>query len=555
MKRSGLDDVHVACDLDTLPLPAGWRRENCTCAGKRAFLLLSEPGATPLAIPLVATGWLSLHLGVFRPAGMPARLELKLASQPYWRTIQPYVLIGDIGDSVQDVRLGPWRVAAGDQLLIQPSTAGTAAIAWMRLAADAAPVTPPRGRAGAVIDVHDVITRQYRLHQPDDLRAVIAPYAESSFDRICWGTAAGTFRAAYFSNVMPALGECGSPSAAGRTAAGVMAMFRRHRADPLDTVIDFTHRMGMQLWADDRICHGFEPSDASTRHLMSPFADENQSMRVLDIDGKPNAQATFSLAYAGFVDLKVRFLVEQAQRGVDGIHINFTRKLPVVGWEPPVLDSFISAHGLDPRKAPRKQWIAAWLAHRCTFATAFMRQLRAALDAATGGRRVPISVQVPHGWNFSTGMLQCQFEALDVATWAAEGLIDVIAPSENLWLTPISLDRFRPAVKDTSCELWGCVHQRARECLPPGMTDDPPTQQPEAHVDPMLVARAASDLLNQGAHGIYLWEAGELPTVPQRWDVLRHLGDTTRLRSWFTPSLGSTDGRERIASQVVTWSR
>lgn len=531
--------------LETVRLPAGWRRDVYTQADGQRQCVLSphELNAAPLVVPLASAGWQRIHVGVFRPRNTAARLRVKLSGDRYWRTIQPMVLINDPGGTVQDLCLGPWHVAQEDHLLIQPASFGCAAVAWVWGEQVAAPSGPRRkGRLGAVIDVHDVITQQYRIEEPDDLRAVIAPFADSGFDRICWGTAAGSFVATYFSDAMPVFGRGDADTPQARTAARFMEMFERHGEDPLDAVIDFAHDVGLELWADDRICHTFDPANAATRHLVSPFVAENQHMRVLDMDGQPSPAATLSLAYPQFRDLKVRFLTEQARRGVDGVYLDFTRKLPVVGWEEPVLDSFVRTHGFDPRQRPVEQWIHDWLSHQCEFVTTFIRELRASLDRVTGaGRRMPLAVQVPHGWHHTTGTLQCTFEGLDVATWASEGLVDIVVPSAELWYTPISLERFRAALRGTNCAVWGCVHQRAQECIAA-----PSAKMPEAHMDPWLIARAAADLLNQQAEGIFLWEAGELPTVPQRWDVLGDMGDRERLCAQFVPRLGPYDSSQSV---------
>jgi hypothetical protein len=178
-----------------------------------------------------------------------------------------------------------------------------------------------------------------------------------------------------------------------------------------------------------------------------------------------------------------------------------------------------------------------------------MRELRAALDEVEEetGRRVPIASQVATGWQFARSIPECAMDGLDVATWAREGLVDIVAPAKGLFHDEIHLDHFHRLLEGTNCELWGCIHQRARECYPFDFRDHRDASHLESRVDPWIVMRTAADLYNQGAAGVFLWESGELPTVPARWEVLKHLGDRQRLTNMFGPPIGFYDGRHRFA--------
>jgi hypothetical protein len=68
----------------------------------------------------------------------------------------------------------------------------------------------------------------------------------------------------------------------------------------------------------------------------------------------------------------------------------------------------------------------------------------------------------------------------------------------------------------------------------------------EAHVDPWLVLRTAADLYQQGVEGVFLWEAGQTPAVPQRWEILKRLGDREWVTQQFGRPVGPTDGRASI---------
>ena len=536
--------------LARLALPSGWNRRTIRRDGREICVLEAEHPADVLAVPLECVGRREIHLGVVRPRGVAASMQVRFSSDRFWRKVQPHLFIDDPGGGLQDGNLGVREVSRGESLLLRTEPGCRGAIGYLYcVPAEAEEETPNKRNVGAVIDVHNVYSK-HRIDEPDDLLGVIAPFAESDFDRICWGTAGGSFRATYLSEVMPRLGEglTEFPREAGRITAGVLAMFERRGVDPLRLVVDFAHEIGLQLWANDRICHCFDPADRRQIHLMSDFYERNQHMRVLTMEGDKHFQAMLSLAYPEFRDLKVRFLVEQARRGVDGIYLDYTRKSPVVGWEPAVLDSFKTKYGKDPRALPEAEWMTDWLAHQAGFVTLFMRELRAALDGveAESGRRLPVAAQVPAGFRFYRSIPECYGNGLDVAAWAQEGLVDIVAPSTDLWHSPIRLDHLSPMLEPTRCELWGCIHQRAEECYPSRQAAADENLYLEAHVDPTIVLRTAADLYNQGAAGILLWESGELPSVLPRWECLKGLGDRDGLADLFGPRIGSVDGRRRI---------
>lgn len=549
-QSAGGVSLDASAALIHLPLPSGWERRALQCEGREVCILSANHPADALAVPLRATGRVEVHLGLFRPRGKVCSMQVRLSSERLWRRVEPMLFTDDPGGGLQDGLLGVFDVRPEDALIIRTEPASCASLAYVRTAA--APASGGmrcRKNVGAVIDVNSSWGK-YRIEEPDDMLAMIAPYADSDFDRICWNTAAGSFRATYFSNVMPLFGEGSTvfPMQSAKRAADVMAMFQRRGVDPLELVTDFAHKIGLQLWADDRICHAFDPDESAYAFLCSDFYAKNQHMRVMTMEGQKHWQAMLSLAYPEFRELKVRFLVEQARYNVDGIYIDFTRKSPMVGWEPPVLDSFKAIYGKDPHDLPEIEWNADWMAHQAGFVTQFMRELRAALNEVESqtGRHLPVAAQVPAGWRFHRNMPECYANGLDVAAWAREGLVDIIAPSDDLWYRPIHLDHLPALLEGTHCELWGCLHQRAPECFPSRHAADDANVYLEAHVDPMIILRSAADLYNQGAAGIFLWESGELPSVLPRWEVLKHLGDRERLKGMFGPSVGFMDGRGRM---------
>lgn len=543
-------------DLGGLSLPPGWERRTISAEGGSYHLLQGHHPAEVLAIPLEAGGWHEVFLGLFRPKAQHGSMHVRLSSQGHWRRMRPMHFIGDPGGGLQEGLFGTFELRREDQLLVRTEPHHAAGMGFVRLVPCSPEIFQRHPNAGVVFDGNMALST-FHIEDAEDLEAVLAPYIESDFDHIFWGTGVGSYQPLYFSQALGWHGqeqtEFMSPARA-RTAE-VMRAFHRKGLDPLRLAVDFAHTNGLQLWANDRISknheHDFRPDSIGGRFLMA-----HRDQRVQSAPGVLEPQVTMSFAYPEIREMKIRGLVEQARYGVDGIYLDFLRKSPIVGWEPAVLGSFKEKHGFDPsqRQCPREDWLHDWLAHQCSFVTRFMRDLRSALDEEGKriGRRIPVAAHVPGRWHFSEGIPLCSFDGLDIVTWAKEGLVDILALSgtDCLWHEHVSMDRIGPLVSGTGCKLWGSIGQWVKEALPARgegtryAIDDPSAPaSPMADLDPWRVARAAADFYNQGADGVLVWEAHELPCVPQRWEVLRKIGHRDWLRKAFGHPIGPMDGR------------
>lgn len=535
-------------ELASIPLPKGWRKANHSSAGQEVVVLQAEPDADVLVVPLNAAGRREIHLGlVARPKFRNAAMQVKVSTDPFWRRVRPMRFIDDSALAIQDGCLGVFDLRSDSQLLVRAEPVDVAALAYVAtVEPDCAAPQRHKRNVGAVFDTNMSISR-YRIGKPEDLRAVLAPYIDSDFSHIFWGTGVGSYSPLYFSEALGWHGQEQKEFMADHRerTAGVMRMLAERGVDPLRFAIEFCHAHGLQLWANDRVSknheHDFRDDFPGGRFLL-----QHQEKRVQDIDGSLHDQVTMSFAYPEIREMKVRTLVEQARYDVDGLYIDFCRKAPLVGWEPVVLDSFRRKHGLDPRQKPRGEWFIHWIEHQCGFITQFMRDLRKALGQVEKerGRQIPVAAQVNGGWRFTDGIPSCKTEGLDVETWAREGLVDILAPAEwtALMHAHQSLDRFGPLVEGTACKLWGALGPQFREGH---RSKEERTQYgPEcADLDPWRLMRHAADMYNQGADGVYIWEAQDMPSVPQRWEVLKNIGDRQELNRIFSPLIGPFDGR------------
>jgi hypothetical protein len=390
----------------------------------------------------------------------------------------------------------------------------------------------------------------YRVEEPDDLLAVLRPYAESDTSDIFWGTTVGTYRPLYHSESLGFHGQDSPPQTMRHreTAAEAMRALARRGVDPLRHAIGFAHANGLRIWANYRISKNHE-HDFSPDYPGGRFLTVNGDKRVLDKGGSPHHQVTMSFAYPEIRAMAVRSLLEQARYGVDGLYIDFCRKYPLVGWEPVVVEAFKRQTGKDPFVLPQAEWQHDWIAHTCGYVTQFLRELRASLAAEEKrrGRRIPIAAQVPGGWRFPLGVPAAMLDAMDLLTWAREGLVDIVAPSEwtALMLETQCFDRMAPLLEGTGCELWGAIGPHFREAL--GTIEERAAFDGAlADTDPWRFMATAHDYYSQGADGVYLWEAHDLASVPQVWNVIRRMGDRDFLRRTFGDKLGRFDGSHWI---------
>ncbi|MHC4872861.1 MAG: hypothetical protein ACYTFY_13550, partial [Planctomycetota bacterium] len=123
----------------------------------------------------------------------------------------------------------------------------------------------------------------HHIEEPDDLIAAVQPFAEGGFNRICWGTTAGSYSALYFSKYIDCFGTGRSEFlrlAHVRTAA-VMQMFKGKGIDPFDMMKDYFQGKGLEFWADNRICHSYLPGEHDDTFHTSYILDNNDK-RVLD---------------------------------------------------------------------------------------------------------------------------------------------------------------------------------------------------------------------------------------------------------------------------------
>ena len=104
----------------------------------------------------------------------------------------------------------------------------------------------------------------------------------------------------------------------------------------------------------------------------------------------------------------------------DGVCLCLIRGLPLVLYEPIMVEGFKKRYGADPRELDETD--SRWMEYQGTVITAFVKQAKQALKP-----HQRLSVIVP------ATELDCRRWGLDVATWVKDGLIDDLLPTGQLF--------------------------------------------------------------------------------------------------------------------------
>ena len=186
-----------------------------------------------------------------------------------------------------------------------------------------------------------------------------------------------------------------------------------------DTVIKYAHEAGIKIYIGKRmgVSHGVAfPYDGEAYNVS--FAKSHMEMRCKNRDG--SYVDAVSLAYQEAQDAVIEDLVKFASQDCDGVTLVYTRGIPFVLFEEPVLELFRQRYpGVNPCELPLNDERVKTV--HCEILTGFMRRLHSALEAECKRlNRRPLAVHAYVG----TSLEDNRMIGLDIEAWAREGLID-----------------------------------------------------------------------------------------------------------------------------------
>ncbi len=294
--------------------------------------------------------------------------------------------------------------------------------------------------------------------------------------------------------------------------------FREHFLEkginPIEVMAQQLHRHGIPLFVGYRMNAWYDaPMD---QFYVARYWRERPQWRVQPYRGK--VYAARSYVYPEVRRFHLEMIKEYLDLGVDGVHLEFMRHPPFVGYDAPLVEAFKKEYGVSPLDPDFSQW-KEWRKAQSAVMTNWMREVRSLLNRE--GRRYPLTVRFDHR-NYAG-------QALDVEQWVKEGLIDAIMPGDyTIRNHPIDLAPFRRMIKGTKVKLYSSHSPEETGTRDPTAEDDAKGEMPPQGAVPHDDIKAfLIDAFRQGASGVYMFNNGGVGPHHswkrleelERWDV------------------------------------
>ena len=196
-----------------------------------------------------------------------------------------------------------------------------------------------------------------------------------------------------------------------------MGIWKEKGWDSLQVVRDYAKKRGWEFQVYIRM-GAFKAPFPFDVHENSKFFNEHPEYHCLDREGKRVCRLSY--AYPEVQNHMLRLIDEIAGYGPDGVCLCFIRGVPVVLYEPVMVEGFKKRYGMDPREL--EELDPRWTAYQGEVMTAFVKRVKQALKP-----NQRLSVIVP------ATELDCRRWGLDVATWVKEGIIDDLLPTGQVF--------------------------------------------------------------------------------------------------------------------------
>ena len=538
-----LDRCEPADALSNEAIRGHWRTlEYATDYLAGVMLLVGPETAAPeIRYPLAASGLHAISVGLYTQPGVTMRLLIRLTDDPAfanlvipqleagWTThsaeseqiYETFWKIADLSEQEIVLRQVIWRQTPGDA---PGALLGLdAAVAYIKLvplneAEDAAHradlARTDTRRLFAHNDAHGPHW-MYRLTEAEGTRREIECYRGTDFGRIYWEAGSGDQM-----NYPTKIGDIPTGETiqdfgrqGDRYVAESRRIFRDKGIDPLAVAIESAHEFGLELHASYRVAGFMNPPPLADWHPPTSFWHRHPGLRGVDRAGNPTPRMAYS--YPQTREFALSLLREIAAYPVDGVCMFYNRRLPLVEYEPPLVEGFLAEFGEDPREIDTND--PRWLSFRARVLTGFMRDLRRAMDEAgqAQGRAKRIEVSA-----IVMGVDRENIQhGIDARSWIEEGLIDTVIPysshprwGSNLesWTETSDVDYWVNLTRGSACRLALNVMPR--------------------HMSSEQYRRRAAALYAAGVENFYFWDTS--PYHPGSWEGLRRLGHADEAHAW-----------------------
>lgn len=150
----------------------------------------------------------------------------------------------------------------------------------------------------------------------------------------------------------------------------------------------------------------------------SKFFNDHPEYHCLDREGQKVNRLSY--AYPQVQQYMLSLIKEIAGYDPDGVCLCFIRGLPLVLYEPIMVEGFKQRCGVDPREL--EELDPRWMDYQGGVITSFVKQVKQALQP-----NQRLSVIVP------ATELDCRRWGLDVAAWVKEGIVDDLFPTGQVF--------------------------------------------------------------------------------------------------------------------------
>ena len=244
--------------------------------------------------------------------------------------------------------------------------------------------------------------------------------------------------------------------------------------------------------------------------LTSRFAAEHPEWYCVDKKGGAD-HSRLSYFHPEVRQERIDILCEVARIGTHGLCLDFCRQVPMMRYEPPVVQAYMAKGNPDPQTLDVKDpKFLDWCRFRSGYVTLFMRDLRKALREVERetGRKVPVMARVT-----DAGLDVNIMEGTDVETWVREGLIDELCTDPLWWLQYRYPDTVTPYVNLAHAhhmKMWGGVGALAAQ---------------RTRLNPVSFLQRAKRQYDEGADGVAIYQSDYGCEQPALKPIIPKLAD------------------------------
>jgi len=355
-----------------------------------------------------------------------------------------------------------------------------------------------------------------RFSSSADIRREIEPFRDTDFSRMYWEAGMGdvTYYPSKVGRLFTLDWMRDHYRLRDRLVGETYAEFQAKGQDPFRLALDYCHDIGLEFHAAYRVAGFYFPAPEDEWNRNGLY-HRHPEWRCVDREGQ--VVPRLSYAYPGVRRFVLDLLRELAAYPVDGVSLLYNRRMPLLEYEAPLVDTFRTAHGIDPRALSEDD--PRWRAHCAAVLTDFMRDVRRLLDveAQRQQRKKPIAITAV----VLSSREEHQRYGLDLETWVSDGLVDTLIPyssvpgldsAEASWVDPRAADYFVQLTAGTRCRL-------ALNLMP-------------RQIAPEDYRRRAHALYELGVENLFFWDCYQRNNFDRSWSALRRLGHREELREW-----------------------